>query len=92
MEQFVAKQLSGGVQVSQSLLYVGVLNAFWSKMLFSQVIGEKMRLDPTLCILDVYPDQFAFLGMQKMLLLNGFLEVRRCIDTWWKDQKMCGLS
>lgn len=70
------------------------MKVFWEKVinLLSQIIGDVIPLDPTLCILNVYPNNFVPAVNIRALLTIGLLKAKRCTAKCWKVTKICELS
>lgn len=68
--------------------------AFWKDVLIviGQMIGKKIPLNPKMCILNIYPEDFVIPNNLRSLLNVSFLEAKRCIALSWKKESLCGIS
>lgn len=59
--------------------------------LISLIIGKQVPLNPTLCILNVYPDNFV---TSHNVRLPAYIlpEAKGCIAFSWRKQTTCGIS
>lgn len=58
----------------------------------SQMIGKEFTLNPKMCILNIYPEDFVISKNLRFLLNVCFLEPERCIASSWKKDTLCGIS